>query len=134
MPFDIPNHPPLSTKPNPSLFTLSLKHPQVRLFLPGFPSLRPGFSCILRTDVVSLLKLLESIFGAIRYYMDLFGWFWLVVFCTWWFGISVDGMGRKFLSDLHGANPVLLEMGFWDFVLYVWVICAIIAILAVPMA
>ena len=35
--------------------------------------------------------------------MDLFGWFWLVVFCTWWFGVSVDGMGRKLLSDLHGA-------------------------------
>ena len=66
--------------------------------------------------------------------MDLFGWFWLVVFCTWWFGVSVDGMGRKFLSDLHGASPVLLETGFWDVVLYVWAICAIIAILAVSMA
>ena len=49
--------------------------------------------------------------------MDLFGWFWLVVFCTWWFGVSIDGMGRKLLSDLHGASPVLLEIGFWDFVL-----------------
>ena len=65
--------------------------------------------------------------------MDLCGWFWLVVFCTWWFGVLVDGMGRKFLSDLHGASPVFLETGFWDFVLYVWAICAIIAILAVSM-
>ena len=66
--------------------------------------------------------------------MDLFGWFWLVVFFTWWFGVSTDGLGRKFLSDLHGASPVLLETGFWDIVLYVWAICAIIAILAVSMA
>ena len=66
--------------------------------------------------------------------MDLFGWFWLVVFCTWWFGVSVDCMGRKFLSDLHGASPVLLEKGFWDFVLYLWAIGAIIAILAISMA
>ena len=34
--------------------------------------------------------------------MDLFGWFWLVVFFTWWFGVSAKGMGRKFMSDLHG--------------------------------
>ena len=66
--------------------------------------------------------------------MDLFGWFWLVVFFTWWFGVSAKGIGRKFLSDLHGASPVLLETGIWDIVLYVWAICAIIAILAVSMA
>ena len=35
---------------------------------------------------------------------------------------------------MHGASPVLLETGFWDIVLYVWAICAIIAILAVSMA
>ena len=51
--------------------------------------------------------------------MDLFGWFWLVVFCTWWFGVSIDRMGRKFLSDVHGASPVLLETGFWDFFFYI---------------
>ena len=66
--------------------------------------------------------------------MDLFGWFWLVVFFTRWFGVSADGMGRKFLSDLHEASPVLLETVFWNIVLYVWVICAIITILAVSMA
>ena len=66
--------------------------------------------------------------------MDLFGWFWFVVFFTWWFGVSADGLGRKFLYDLHGASPILLEIGFWDIVLYVWAICAIIAILAASMA
>ena len=66
--------------------------------------------------------------------MDLFGWFWVVVFCTWWFGVSADGLGRKFLSDLHGASPVLLETGFWDTVLYVWATCAIITIFVVSMA
>ena len=65
--------------------------------------------------------------------MDFFGWFWLVVFVTWWFGVSADGLGRKFLSDLNGASPVLLETGFWDIMLYVWAICAIITILAIAM-
>ena len=66
--------------------------------------------------------------------MDLLGWFWLVVFFAWWFGVSADVMGRKFLSDLHGASPVLSETGFWDIVLYVWAICAIITILSITMA
>ena len=66
--------------------------------------------------------------------MDLLAWFWLVVFFAWWFGILADVMGRKFLSDLHGASPVLLEIGFWDIVLYVWAICAIISILSISMA
>ena len=57
-----------------------------------------------------------------------------MVFSTWWFEVSTDRMGRKFLSDLHGASPILLETGFWDIMLYVWAICAIIAILAVSMA
>ena len=65
--------------------------------------------------------------------MDLLGWFWLVVFFAWWFSVSVDVMGRKFLSDLHGASPILLETGFWDIVLYVWALCAIIAIFAISM-
>ena len=62
-------------------------------------------------DVVSLLKLIESILCYPQLYMDLFGLFWLVVSCTWWFGVSVEGMGRKVLSDLHGASPVLFEIG-----------------------
>ena len=66
--------------------------------------------------------------------MDLLGLFWLVVFFAWWFGVSADVMGRKYLSDLHGASPVLLETGFWDIVLYVWAICAIIAIFSISMA
>ena len=44
--------------------------------------------------------------------MDLLGWFWLVVFFAWWFGVSADVIGRKFLSDLDGASPVFLETGF----------------------
>ena len=65
--------------------------------------------------------------------MDLFGLFWLVVSCTWWFGVSVEGMGRKVLADMHGASPVLFETGFWDLVIYIWAIYAIIAILVVSM-
>ena len=37
-------------------------------------------------------------------------------------------MGRKVLSDVHGANPVLFETGFWDFIIYIWAIIAILAI------
>ena len=43
-------------------------------------------------------------------------------------------MGRKFLSSLHGASLVLMAIGFYDIVLYVWAICAIIAIIAISMA
>ena len=41
---------------------ISHKHSQARLHLPGFSSLRSSFSCIIRTNVVSFLKLLGSIF------------------------------------------------------------------------
>ena len=54
--------------------------------------------------------------------MDLLGWFALVVFFYWLFRVSLtDVIGRKFLSDLHEASPVLLETGFWDIVLCVCV-------------
>ena len=43
-------------------------------------------------------------------------------------------MGRKFLSELNGASPILMEMGYWDIVLYVWVVFAIVSILVVSMA
>ena len=43
-------------------------------------------------------------------------------------------MGRKVLSDVRRANPVLFETGFWDFIIYIWAIWAIIAILAISMA
>ena len=66
--------------------------------------------------------------------MDLCGLFWLVVSCTWWFTVSVEGMGRKVLSDLHGASPALFEVGLWDLVIYIWAISAIISILAISMA
>ena len=57
-----------------------------------------------------------------------------MLFCTWWFGVSAYGMGRKVLSDVHGVSPVLFETGFWDFLLYIWAIWAVIAILAISMA
>ena len=53
---------------------------------------------------------------------------------SWWLRVSsADGMGRKFLSDLHGASPVLKETCYWDVVLCVWAIFAIIAILSISM-
>ena len=67
--------------------------------------------------------------------MELFGWFWLVVFCSLWFKVSLaSGMGRRFLSDMHGASPIFLEIGYWDIILYVWAILAIISILSISMA
>ena len=44
--------------------------------------------------------------------MDLFGWFGLVVFCSLWIRALAGGMGRRFLSDLHGASPALMEIGY----------------------
>ena len=43
-------------------------------------------------------------------------------------------MGRKVLSDVHGVSLVLFEIGFWDFLIYIWAIWAVIAILAISMA
>ena len=63
--------------------------------------------------------------------MDFFGWLGLVVFYSWWIRASTVGMGRKFLSELNGASPMLMEMGYWDIVLYVWAVFAIVSILAV---
>ena len=57
-----------------------------------------------------------------------------MLFCTWWLRVSADGMGRKLLSDMYGASPVLFETSFWDLVICVWAIWAIIAILAISMA
>ena len=51
--------------------------------------------------------------------MDLFGCLGLVVFCSWWIRASTVGMGRKFLSELNEASPILMEMGYWDILLYV---------------
>ena len=67
--------------------------------------------------------------------MELFGWFEFVVFCSLLFRFSsTDIMGRKFLSDLHGASSILLEIGYWDVDLYVWAIFSIIAIITISMA
>ena len=66
--------------------------------------------------------------------MDLFGWFGLVVFCSLWIRALAGGMGRSFLSDLHGASPILLEIGYWDVVLCVWAVFAVFSILAISVA
>ena len=66
--------------------------------------------------------------------MDLFGWLGLVVFCSWWIRASADSMGRKFLTELNGASPILMEMGCWDIVLCIWAMFAILSILAISMA
>ena len=66
--------------------------------------------------------------------MNLFGWLGLVVFCSWWIRASTVGMGRKFLSDLNGASPILMEMVCWDIVLCIWVVFAIFSILSISMA
>ena len=66
--------------------------------------------------------------------MDWFGWLGLEVFCYLWIRALVDGMGRKLLSDLHGANPIHMEIGYWDIVLCVWAVFTVFAILAISMA
>ena len=66
--------------------------------------------------------------------MDLLCWLGLVVLCSLWLRASADGIGRKLLSDLHRASPILMEMGYWDIVLCVWVIFVVFAILAIFMA
>ena len=67
--------------------------------------------------------------------MELFGWFGLVVFFSLWFSASsADITRRKFLFDLQGASPVLMEISYWDVVLYVWVVFSIFYILSMSMA
>ena len=65
--------------------------------------------------------------------MDLFGWLGLVVLCSWCIRASTACMGRKFLSELNGASPILMEMGCWDIVLCIWVVFAIFSILSISM-
>ena len=67
--------------------------------------------------------------------MDLFGWLWLVVLCSWLLRASAaDGIRRKMLTELHGASPILLEMGCWETILCIWAILAIFAIFSISMA
>ena len=78
-----------------------------------------------RTEVVSTLQFLESVVSAVLHWIsiELFGWFGSVVFFSLWFrASSADVMGRKFLSDFHGASPVLMEIGYWDVVVCVWAV------------
>ena len=89
------------------------------------------------TDVVSTLQFLESVVSVVLHWisMELFGWFGVVVFCFLWFrASSADVIGRKLLSDLHGASPVLMEIGYWDVVVCVWAVFSIFSMLAIYMA
>ena len=66
--------------------------------------------------------------------MDCVGWLWLVVLCSQLIRASaVNGMGRKVLTDLERVSPVLLEMSYWETIVFVWAILAIFAILAISM-
>ena len=65
------------------------------------------------------------------------GHVWLVLVSSFLY-LVVYGLGRG-----HGeesiilsarASPVFFEIGLWDLVIYIWAICAIIAILAISMA
>ena len=75
-------------------------------FFQSFHLSGPDCFCSHRTGVVSLLQILDSILGSSLLYMDLFCWFWVVLFFTWWFRVSGDSMGRKLLYDMHEANPI----------------------------
>ena len=67
--------------------------------------------------------------------MDLVGWLWLVVLCSWLLRASAaNDMERKMLTELHGASSILLEMGCWETILCIWAILAIFAIFAISMA
>ena len=68
------------------------------------------------------------------FHMDSFCWLGLVVLCSLWLRASADGMGWKLLSELNGTSPILIEMGYWDIVLYVWAVFSIFSILAISMA
>ena len=58
-----------------------------------------------------------------------------MVFYSLWIRASTVGMRRKFLSELNGTSPILMEMDYWDVVLCVWaVFFSIFAILAISMA
>ena len=86
------------------------------------------------TEVVSPYNSLLALLVSSWLQMELFCWIWLVLFCAWWLGVSAISMGRRMLTDVHRASPVLFETGFWDLVLYIWAIWAVIAIIAISMA
>ena len=46
----------------------------------------------------------------------------------------VDQGFHRFLSDMHRASPILLEMDYWDVVFCVWASLAIIVVLSISMA
>ena len=46
----------------------------------------------------------------------------------------MSGMRRKVLDDLEKVSPILLEMGYWETFVCVWIVLAIFAILAISIA
>ena len=92
------------------------------------------FVCSQCTEVVSPYNSLLALLVSFWLHMDFFCWIWLVLFCAWWLGVSAVSMGRRILSDVHRASPVLFETGFWDLMIYIWAIWAVIAIIAISMA
>ena len=69
-----------------------------------------------------------------RLHMDLFGWILLILFCDCRLGGYAVHLGRRLLSDVHGASLVLFEIGYWDMMIYFWAIWAVITIIAISMA
>ena len=88
--------------------------------LPRFPVSSSGlFVCSQCTEVVSPYNSLLALLVSSWLHMELFWWIWLVLFCAWWLGVSAVSMGRRILSDVHRASPVLFETGFWDLMIYI---------------
>ena len=56
------------------------------------------------------------------------------VFCSWWIRASADSMGRKFLTELNEASPILMEIGFYNIILGIWAMFSIFYILSIFMA
>ena len=53
----------------------------------------------------------------------------------WWSFVlgGFEGLRRKFLTELNEANPILMEMSFWDIILCIWAMFSIFSILAISM-
>ena len=112
----------------------SQKHSQDQLLCQGFRFPVPDWLSAIRFESGKLYNSLLALLISSRLYMDLFGWIWLILFCDCWLGVYAVHMGRRLLSDVHRASPVLFEAGFWEMMIYVWAIWAVIAIIAISMA
>ena len=58
-----------------------------------------------------------------------------MVLCSWLVRASATSdMGRKVLNDLERVSLILLEMGYWEAFVCVWIVLAIFVVLAISMA